>query len=506
MARSERLTPQQAAAFALVLATALALVLVPMPPGTRQVGEALVENRLTPQAAAAAALAALLAAGAMGGYLYVFQPRELRGPWRMTVLGALLVLWTAAAKVFLALTLPDDDRLFLRYMLPLAAAPMLVASLLDGGVALAVAGVLAFLAAFAGLHPPDAQAGAPPLLGLEMGAAFLSGGIAGVLAVQRAERLDRYVWAGALVGLATFLPLLSFWLLTPGREGVDLPWMLLSAALGGGLSSVVTAGALVVLGYTLGFTTRVQLMELAQLTHPLLRQLQDRAPGTYHHSLMVSTLAERAAQAVGADALLVRVGCLYHDIGKLAQPSYYVENQMQGHNPHDNLDPQASAHIIVQHVQAGLQLARRHRLPARVRAFIPEHHGTRLVTFFYRKAAAHDPDADPDRFRYPGPRPQSKETAIAMLADSVEAVVRASRDHSPEHIDELVEGVIRERVAEGQLDDCDLTFRDLKVIAESFKATLRGIYHPRIEYPAPAPREPRAQGPGPFPLPYSDEG
>jgi putative nucleotidyltransferase with HDIG domain len=506
MATSQRLSSQQAGAFALVLAAALALVLVPVPPGTVQVAGATVENRFTPQGAAAAALAAALAAAALAGYLYAFQPRELRGLWRLTVLGALLVLWTAAAKVFLALTLPDADGLYLRYMLPLAAAPMLVASLLDGGAALTVGVLLAFLAAFAGLHPADARAGAHPLLGLEMGSAFLAGGMAGVLAVQRAERLDRYVWAGGLVGLATFLPLLAFWLLSPQRQGVDLPWMLLSSALGGGLSSVVTAGALVVLGYSLGFTTRVQLMELAQLTHPLLRQLQDRAPGTYHHSLMVSTLAERAAQAVGADALLVRVGCLYHDIGKLVQPAYYVENQLEGPNPHDSLEPQASAHIIVQHVAAGLQLARRYRLPVRVRAFIPEHHGTRLVTFFYRKAAAHDPEADPDRYRYPGPRPQSRETAIAMLADSVEAVVRASRDHSPEHIDELVEGVIRERMAEGQLDDCDLTFRDLKLIAESFKATLRGIYHPRIEYPAPAPRELRAQLPGPFPLPYSDEG
>jgi putative nucleotidyltransferase with HDIG domain len=505
MARNERLTPQQVSAFAVLLTTFLALVLVPVPPGSVQVGDTVTENRFTAQGAAAAVLAAALVASALAGYLYVFQPREVRGTWRLAVLGALVVLWTVAAKVFLALTLPDDDRLFLRYMLPMASAPMLVATLLDGGAALAVAAVLAFLAAFSGLQPTDAQAAAHPLLGLEIGAAFLSAGIAGVLAVQRAERLDRYVWAGGLVGLATLLPVLAVWLAGADRRGVDVPWMLVSSAVGGGLSAVVTAGALVVLGYSLGFTTRVQLMELAQLTHPLLRQLQDRAPGTYHHSLMVSTLAERAAQAVGADALLVRVGCLYHDIGKMAQPAYYVENQLQGRNPHDGLDPEASAHIIVQHVQVGLQLARRYRLPARVRAFIPEHHGTRLVTFFYRKAAAQDPDADPDRFRYPGPRPQSKETAIAMLADSVEAVVRASRDHSPEHIDELVEGVIRERVAEGQLDDCDLTFRDLKLIAESFKATLRGIYHPRIEYPAPTPRELRSQGPGPIPLPYSDE-
>jgi hypothetical protein len=168
---------------------------------------------------------------------------------------------------------------------------------------------------------------------------------------------------------------------------------------------------------------------------------------------------------------------------------YYIENQVQGENPHDKLSPASSAKVVADHVHTGVELAKRHHVPARVRAFVSEHHGTRLVTYFYRKAAADDATTDPGKFRYPGPRPQSKETAMVMLADSVEAVVRSSRDRTAERIDSLVEAVIAERVAEGQLEECDLTLRDLKTIAESFKATLRGVYHPRIDYPAPVAAE-----------------
>jgi putative nucleotidyltransferase with HDIG domain len=240
-----------------------------------------------------------------------------------------------------------------------------------------------------------------------------------------------------------------------------------------------------------GVTTRVQLMELSQLNAPLLRRLQDEAPGTFHHSIIVGNLAERAADLVGADGLLTRVGCYYHDIGKVLQPGMYIENQGSGGSPHDSMLPEESAATIQQHVTRGLELAQRARLPARVQAFIPEHHGTRLVAYFYRVAAERDPTLDPASFQYPGPRPQSKETAIVMLADSTEAVVRSSDDRSPERIDELVEGVIAERMGEGQLDDADLTLRDLRTIAESFKATMRAVYHPRVAYPQPAPMEER---------------
>jgi len=456
----------------------------------------LLENHLHGGDVVAAVIMALLSGATLGLYLYLFQPKEVNTIPRLVMVGLLVVLWVTGAKVFLSLTLPDQDGLFLGYMLPVAAAPMLIATLLDVGLAVALAGLLAVLATFAGFYMPDARSplSAEPLLGLQMGAAFFLAGLAGIFAVHRAERVNRYLMAGAGVALVTFVVLLAFWLLQPGRDGVDLVWMIAASSLGGFGSAVVTVGATVVLGLIFGVTTRIQLMELAQLSHPLLRELQEKAPGTFHHSVIVGNLAERAADLTGADSLLVRAGCYFHDIGKIANPSYYIENQLGGENPHDKLAPADSARVVAQHVRAGRELVARYRLPSRVRAFIPEHHGTRLVTYFFRKASAADPSVDAEKFRYPGPRPQSKETAIVMLADSVEAVVRSSRDRSPEKIDSLVDGVIAERVAEGQLEECDLTLRDLKVIAESFKATLRGVYHPRIEYPTPTRAELQAAG------------
>jgi putative nucleotidyltransferase with HDIG domain len=481
-------SPLRATLFAVGLGIALIFVISPTLPGSTQVGDRLVENHLTGEDVAAAVMISLLAGGALGLYLYLFQPRELNTVARLFMLALLVLVWVAAAKFFLSITLPDDDRLYLSYILPVAAAPMLVATLLDAGLAVAVAALVALLAAFAGFYLPDARealADEHPLDALQMVTVFLMGGLLGIFAVHRAERMNRYLVAGGVVAAVSFIVLLSFWLLSGGRQADQPMWMMVASGLGGLLSAVVVVGATVILGLMFGITTRMQLMELAQLNHPLLRRLQEQAPGTFHHSVIVGNLAERAADLVGADSLLARVGCYFHDIGKVAKPVYYIENQVQGENPHDKLSPTASAKVVADHVHTGLDLAKRHRVPAPVRAFITQHHGTRLVTYFFRRAAADDATTDPGKFRYPGPKPQSRETAIVMLADSVEAVVRSSRDRSAERIDSLVEAVIAERVAEGQLEECDLTLRDLKTIAESFKGTLRGVYHPRIDYPAP---------------------
>src|SRR2546426_271491 len=434
------ISPLRAFLFAAALSTALVLVLAPVFPGETKVsagdpafktfringelvaskgsaldqdtinrirGAGLLDNTTEADAVAAAVMIGVIGASLLALYLCPFQPREINHLGRLVMVGLLVFLWVASAKVFLSVTLPDNDRLYLGYILPVGSAGMLIATLLDGGLAVAVAALLAILAAFAGFYMPDARNSISddPLQALQMPVAFLLGGFAGIFAVRRAERVNHYAMAGVAVGALTFAILFAFWLLSPEREGVDLFWMLIVSGLTGFGSAVITVGATVVLGVMFGVTTRIQLMELGQLSHPLLRDLQEKAPGTFHHSVIVGNLAE--------------------------------------------------------------------------------HHGTRLVTYFYRKASAHDPSTDPEKFRYPGPRPQSRETAIVMLADSVEAVVRSSRDRSHERIGELVDGVIAERLAEGQFDECDLTMRDLRVIADSFKATLRGIYHPRIEYPSP---------------------
>jgi cyclic-di-AMP phosphodiesterase PgpH len=523
------ISPLRAFVFAAALSVALIVVLAPVFPGETsldvgdpafktfridgnvviQKGDALdretldriqqaglLDNSTEADAVAAAVIVSILGSAMIALYLYLFQPREVNNLARLIMVGLLVFLWVAGAKVFLSQTLPDDDRLYLGYILPIAAAGMLIATLLDGGLAVAVAALLAVLASFAAFYLPDARnsISADPLQPLQMPLAYLLGGLAGIFAVRRAERVNHYAMAGASVGFVTFAVLFAFWLLSPERGGDDLVWMLVASGLAGFACAVITVGATVILGVMFGVTTRIQLMELAQLSHPLLRELQEKAPGTFHHSVIVGNLAERAADLVGADSLLVRVGCYFHDIGKISKPEYYIENQMESGNPHDKLQPNVSARLVSEHVRNGLQLTGRYRVPSRVRAFIPEHHGTRLVTYFYRKASAHDPTTDPEKFRYPGPKPQSRETAIVMLADSVEAVVRSSRDRSHDRIDSLVDGVIAERVAEGQFDECDLTMRDLRVIGASFKATLRGIYHPRIEYPSPTKAELQTAG------------
>jgi len=453
----------------------------------------LLSSRLRPDEVASVALVALLASLALALSLRLFPPGEEAPERRLGALLLVMVLWTLAARFYLGAVLPDVQGRYLAYLLPIAAAPMLVASLLGTPIGVVAAALMAFLATYAAFYLPGAQGLAPGdvLQAIQMLAVFLTAGLVGVFAIHRAERTSRYLLAGLMVAVASFLALLAFWLLGPSGRLAEVGWMAMARGVGGMFSAMLTLAGLIFLGLLLGITTRFQLLELAQLNHPLLRRLQAEAPGTFHHSVLVGNLAEGAAHAIGADALLVRVGSYYHDIGKVVQPGFYIENQLGGDNPHAQLAPQESAAIIRHHVEQGVELARRHRLPSAVLAFIQEHHGTRLVTYFYRQASQENPQVDPAPFAYPGPKPKSRESALIMLADSVEAVVRSSADRSPETMDRLVEGVIAERLSEGQLDDCDLTLRELKVIAEQFKASLRGLYHPRIDYPAPTEAERR---------------
>jgi putative nucleotidyltransferase with HDIG domain len=442
---------------------------------------------------AAVGIISAVAALAVAGYLLVLQPRGVTSERHLIALGVVTMLPLLVAKFYLPVVLPDEDRQFLAFMLPVAVAPLLVAALLNTELGVMVSAVIGALVAFISTILPDVSlvASLSPLDTFRLILVYGLAPIAGVYVVHRADRLNRYLTAGIAVAIVAYALLAATWFIDGDREVRDLAWMALATSISGVSSGVLAAGAFVTAGMLFGVTTRVQLMELSQLNSPLLRRLQDEAPGTFHHSVIVGNLAERAADLVDADALLTRVGCYYHDIGKVLQPGMYIENQGGGVSPHDEMSPHESAEVIQQHVSRGVELARRARLPARVQAFIPEHHGTRLVAYFYRKAAEQDPALDPASFQYPGPRPQSKETAIVMLADSTEAVVRSSEDRSPDRIDQLVEEVIAERLAEGQLDESDLTLRDLRTIAGSFKATMRAVYHPRVAYPQPAPLERR---------------
>ncbi|MPZ47705.1 MAG: HDIG domain-containing protein [Dehalococcoidia bacterium] len=463
-------------------------------PVTGEAREALIEAGLVGSAwkleiIAAGSLLALVVAVTVAAGLSAFRPdASVR---QLFAIGIAIALPVFVMKIYLPLILPDNDRHFLTYVMPLAVSSMVLSGFVGAEIALLAATLIAFLAAFAGVLLLDVTvvgiAGTLDIARIALVTGIASA--AGVFAVRNAERLAQFLVGGAVVGLSVLLVLGATWLIDPDRQMRDIPWILLAAGANGGLSAFLSAGIFVTLGALFGVTTRLQLLEMSQLSQPLLLRLQDEAPSTFQHSVIVANLAEKGAYVIGADALLARVGCYYHDIGKLARPGFFIENQLGGQNPHDALDPADSARIISDHVRDGLALAAQYKLPAKVSAFIPEHHGTRMVSYFYREAAADDPRVDPDAFRYPGPKPQTRETAIAMLADSSEAAVRSNPDHSPESIDKLVDDVFNERLSEGQLNESDLTLRNLRDLAESYKATLRAVYHPRIEYPAPTEAE-----------------
>jgi len=258
-------------------------------------------------------------------------------------------------------------------------------------------------------------------------------------------------------------------------------------AAGGFLAVIFAAGLLSVIERPLGLTTPLRLLELQNPNEPLLKRLLTEAPGTYQSSVMVANLAEPAAAAVGADPILTRTACLYHDIGKLTRPYFFVENQFGAENPHERLSPHLSALVLISHVKEGLELAEEMKLPPIVASVIPQHHGTSLVSFMYQRAQAEagaDAKVKESNFRYPGPKPQTKENAIIMLADTVEAAARTLTEPTEERIKELVEQLIDARIEDEQLDEAPLTFQDIKRIKEIFVNTLKGMFHQRLAYPS----------------------
>jgi hypothetical protein len=303
-----------------------------------------------------------------------------------------------------------------------------------------------------------------------------------VRVVRRRAHLFRVVWltwAGYLLAALT-LGLVLGW--TPGAIAVSGLTGLVSAV-------ACTALALLTLPvaeWVTRITTDFTLVELADPSRPLLRRLATEAPGTYSHSLMLANMCEAAADAIGANGLLARVGCYYHDIGKLRRPQYYVENQAGASNPHDKLKPQQSAQIIRNHVKEGVELAQEARLPPVIQAFILEHHGTMPITYFLDRARQRDPSlpVDTAEFRYPGPRPRSRETALVLLGDAVEAGVRVLEERTPERVRAAIVHLVDAKLASGQLDEAPLTLRDLDVVKDTFSRVLAGVHHPRVGYPA----------------------
>ncbi len=426
-------------------------------------------------------LLSVLVVGILLGWIWRFR-RQL---WHRTNALVLIGLIVVGTTLLLKLT---AGRAGLPFILPTAAAGMLLAILLDSGVATIVLAMIALIGG--AVNGPQGS--------LELMAYIFLGGMAGIVAIRRGDRFQVFIQAGLAVAIVNVLVVAMFGFLGlhDARGVIELIGASLLSAAG---SAIAAVGTFAVFGSVFGILTVFQLLELANPSQPLLRRLLVETPGTYHHSLMVGNLAERAAEAIGADPLLTRVAAYYHDIGKLANPLAFIENQSGGENVHDQLDPETSAQILKQHTADGIDIAYKARLPKNLIAFIPQHHGTAIMSYFYARAKGiaaepyggpQTPDGaraaaavDERKFRHSGPKPQSREAALIMLADGVEASVRSLSSRDEPAIRAMVARIIDERMTDGQFDECDLTLRDVEKIKEAFVQQLLGMYHQRIAYP-----------------------
>ena len=420
----------------------------------------------------------LLVLSLIGALLYFYRPAVYTDMRHVTLVAGLVLAVLVAGAIIANYDAPIA-------LIPIAFPALVIATLWDGRLALSLSLILAIL-----------LTGQSELTGITALLTLATGGAVASLSV-RVMRRRAQVWSFIALIAAGYLMAAVILGLLRATPFEDVLW----AAAWGGLSAM--ASAFMAMGFLPVFegysriTTDQSLLELADMNRPLLRRLSMEAPGTYAHSVNVANLAEAAADFIGANALLTRVGVYYHDIGKMLRPHLYIENQHGGRNPHDKLKPATSAAQIRNHVIEGHRLAEEHKLPEQVKAFITEHHGTQPISFFYDQAREADPDADLDirDFSYPGPRPQSKETAILMLADSVESAARVLPDPSVEAIRELVDRIVKGKIDQGQLDEAPLTLRELTKVKEKFASVLSGMYHQRIDYPPKGEEPPMERAP-----------
>ncbi len=400
-------------------------------------------------------------------YLGAFYAPVLRNTRFVLLIDAIIVFGVLGARLL------AENHVLLPFFLPVAAVSTFAAALMLPEACVAVTVAMAVLAGWVAANS------------FELMMYYFLTGTAGILAIRRVQRLKQFIWAGFCIFGAALTTLLAFGLVDRVYDFTAIEGYVAAAAFNGFVSSAMALGAFALLSSFFGVTTALQLLELSQPNQPVLRQLMVKAPGTYNHSLILANMVEHAAEEIGANSLVAKLGALYHDIGKSVNPHCFVENQLGIGNIHDDLPPLESARIIRGHVSAGIRMARQHRLPAIIRDAIAEHHGTMTVAYFLKKEQQLNPEApvDVSLFQYAGPRPQSKETALLMLADACESAVRASRDHSNASITDIVGRIFQERVSSGQLDCSPLTLQDIRLSQAPFCSVLNGLYHPRIEYP-----------------------
>ena len=417
----------------------------------------------------------LVAAGFVWIYFLRRRPAMLNNLRSLVIIALLFLAFLIGARLLV-------NRSVMPYIYPLPAFGLLLGVLFGQELGLVLSLVLAVLAGY----------GVPNSLDLTL--FYLFPALTSVLALGRAQRVAHFFRAGMVIALTGFAMVLAYRWPFGSTDLRGLVELGAAAIFNGVAATSLTLLLQYLLAQFLGLVTPLQLLEISRPDFPLLQFFLRNAPGTYQHSLQVANLAEQAAERIGADPLLTRVGALFHDVGKAANASFFIENQVPGSiNTHDDIQPAESAAAIIRHVTDGVELARKHRLPGRITDFMLEHHGSLITRYQYRKAidaAGGDPSqVDLNNFRYPGPSPRSRETALLMLADGVEARARAEQPQDEDELRALIRSVIEIAQREGQLDYAPLTLRDLHVITESFVTTLRNTYHPRIQYPKSLPGE-----------------
>jgi hypothetical protein len=420
---------------------------------------------------------------ALWRYFVFFQNRNLKTRQQFLLVSLVLFVDLLVFRGFVLLSTLVAESLHIGglsqpeiyyFAAPLVFGCMLVMLLLDTGVALIFSVILT---ALAGLLIRDSSVMIYTLLG----------SLVAIFTLNQYRERAAIIRCGLVVGAVNVLMVLGLNMIKGPLVWDATLVQCLCGFLGGIMAAMFTSLTLPLLETIFGITTDIKLLELSNLNTPILRRLALEAPGTYHHSIIVGTLAEAAAEAISANSLLVRVGAFYHDIGKIRKAEYYVENQLFTGNKHEQLTPAMSSLIISSHVRDGLEMADQIKLPQKIRDLIPQHHGTRLMAYFYQKAkdAAESKNQiiDENAFRYPGPKPQSREAALLMLADAVEAASRTLTDPTPNQILGMVKRIIYNTLSDAQFDECDITMKDLDLIAHAFMRVLTGMHHHRIDYP-----------------------
>jgi cyclic-di-AMP phosphodiesterase PgpH len=424
-------------------------------------------------------LGLLLIIGVMLSALYYyFYELKVKRETKQNYLLLFTIIFVLSIGILKGISFIQLDYSEIGYVFPVAMGAMLIKILIDERLAILWTVITALCASII------FNEGITSSLNLNVGIYLLCSGIAGILFLNKQNQRTKILQAGLFISAINLIVIFALVFMQNAHyNALEYTFYFVAAFISGITSAVLTIGLLPFFEAGFGILSTMRLIELSNPNHPLLRKILTEAPGTYHHSVMVANLSESACEAIGANGLLARVGCYYHDIGKTNRPQFFIENQMNIENPHDRLPPQTSKNIIIAHATDGAEILRKYKMPKEIVDIAEQHHGTTLLRFFYHKAKENGKEAEEKDYRYPGPKAQTKETAIIGIADSVEAAVRSMTSPTPEQIEGLVRNIIADRLQDGQLNECDLTLKELETVANTLCETLKGIFHSRIEYP-----------------------